>query len=163
MSEFFRLILWLAALVAGLISYFVVLGALFSKRLAKTQAAAAAMQNRCLGIGAVNFIFFSVIAFILFSLADGVEGPFKAILTLPAIVVTAGLVIALSFGLAGVANVVGERALPEASVLKRSAWGTVFLSLACALPLVGWFLMLPYAGLVGIGAFIIGFFQRGTN
>jgi hypothetical protein len=32
--------------------------------------------------------------------------------------------------------------------------------LPCALPLAGWFLILPYAGLMGIGAFILGFFQR---
>ncbi|HEY2979883.1 MAG TPA: hypothetical protein VGJ22_01775 [Anaerolineales bacterium] len=160
MNDFYRVILWLAALIAGLISYFLVLAALFPKRTAQTQAAIAAMQGRALGIGAVNFLFFSVIAFILFQLADGASGPFKVILTIPAVLITAALVIALSFGLAGMVNLIGERAMPDATALKRSVWGTIFLGLACALPLVGWFLMLPYAGLVGIGAFIIGYFQR---
>jgi hypothetical protein len=163
MNEFYRLILWLAALISGLIGYFLVLGALFSKRTAKTQAAIAAMPNRALGIGAVNFVFFSVIAFILFSVSDSAGGVVRVILTIPALAIIAALVVALSFGLAGVVNVVGERVLPEASSLKGTIWGTVFLGLACALPFVGWFLMLPYVGLVGIGAFIIGFFQRGSN
>jgi sorbitol-specific phosphotransferase system component IIBC len=160
MNDFHRVIFWLAVLTSGLIGYFVVLGALFSKRSSKTQAVITSMPNRALGIGAVNFVFFSVIAFILFSVSDGVEGFLKVILIIPAILITAVLVIALSFGLAAVANLVGERALPEASPLKRAVWGTVFLSLACALPFVGWFLMLPYVGLVGIGGFIIGYFQR---
>ena len=163
MNEFFRLMLWLAALISGLIGYFLVLGALFSKRTAKTQAAVASMPNRALGIGMVNFVFFSVIAFLLFSIADSTDGFFKVILTIPAVLISAALVIALSFGLGAVANVVGERVLPEASSLKRSVWGTVFLGLACALPFVGWFLMLPYVGLTGLGAFIIGFFQRDTS
>lgn len=163
MNDFYRVILWLAALISGLIGYFVVLGALFSKQSSKTQAAIVSMPNRALGIGAVNFIFFSVIAIILFSISQGTDGLLQVILTILAVLITAALVIALSFGLAGVANVIGERALPEASPLKRGVWGTVFLSLACALPLVGWFLMFPYVGLVGIGAFIIGYFQRQSN
>jgi sorbitol-specific phosphotransferase system component IIBC len=163
MNEFYRVVFWLAALISGLIGYFVVVGALFSKRLAKTQAAITSMPNRALGIGAVNFVFFSVIAFILFSVSGETDGFVQFILTLPALLITAVLVIALSFGLASVANLVGERILPEASPLKRSIWGTVFLGLACALPFVGWFLMFPYVGLVGIGGFIIGYFQRGSN
>ncbi len=160
MNDFYRVILWLAALISGLIGYFVVLGALFSKQASKTQAVIVSMPNRALGIGAVNFIFFSVIAIILFSISQGTDGLLQVILTILAVLITTALVIALSFGLAGVANVIGERALPEASALKRAVWGTVFLGLACALPLVGWFLIFPYVGLVGIGAFIIGYFQR---
>jgi hypothetical protein len=39
----------------------------------------------------------------------------------------------------------------------------VVLSFACALPVVGWFLLFPYVGFVGIGAFILGLFQRENN
>jgi hypothetical protein len=42
----------------------------------------------------------------------------------------------------------------------RTAYGAVILALACALPFIGWFGLLPYAGLLGIGAFILSFFQR---
>ena len=160
MNEIVRVMIWLAVLILGLIGYFQVLGALFPKRVAKTQAIVASAPGRSLGIGAVNFAFFSVIALVLFQLSDNAGGLVKSIMTIPALIIIGALAIALSFGLAGAVSVVGERVLPEASALKRSVWGTIFLGLACALPFVGWFLMLPYVGLVGIGAFIIGFFQR---
>jgi hypothetical protein len=38
--------------------------------------------------------------------------------------------------------------------------GTLILSLACGLPFVGWFLLLPYILIIGVGAAILGFFQK---
>jgi hypothetical protein len=163
MNDIVRAFLWIVLLLAGLAGYFVVLEALFAKRVARTRALAASAPGRSFGIGAVNFVFFSVIAVILFSASDGASGVLRALLTFPALLIVAVLATALSFGLAAVAVLVGERALPEATALKRSIWGTVFLGLACALPLAGWFLLLPYAGLTGIGAFILGFFQRESS
>ncbi len=160
MNEILRVTLWIAVSIACLIGYFLALGAFFSRRVAKTQFMIGTAPGRSLGIGLVNFVFFSVIAFVLFQLSEGAGGALGVILSIPALLITAALGVALSFGLAGMVNVIGERVLPEASALKRSAWGTAILSLACALPLAGWFLMLPYAGLMGIGAFILGFFQR---
>jgi sorbitol-specific phosphotransferase system component IIBC len=60
-------------------------------------------------------------------------------------------------------NLLGERIFPDQSAWKQTIWGTVILSFACALPIVGWFLLLPYVGFVGIGAFILGLFQRENN
>jgi sorbitol-specific phosphotransferase system component IIBC len=70
------------------------------------------------------------------------------------------LTVMLSFGLTAASSFIGERVLPDASSLKQNFWGTVVLCFACALPFVGWFLLLPYIGFVGIGAFILGIFQR---
>jgi hypothetical protein len=36
----------------------------------------------------------------------------------------------------------------------------VILCIACALPFVGWFLLLPFVAFTGIGATILGFFQK---
>jgi hypothetical protein len=160
MNEIVRVTLWIVLLIAGLAGYFLVLEALFASRVAKTRALIASAPGRSFGIGAVNFVFFSVIAFILFSVSDDAGGALKAVLTIPALLITAALVAGLSFGLAGMVELVGERVLPEASAMKRRVWGTACLGLACALPFAGWFLMLPYVGLTGIGAFILGFFQR---
>jgi len=57
-------------------------------------------------------------------------------------------------------GLIGERILPDLPAWKQLPWGTVCLALACALPFVGWFLLLPYVGFIGIGAVILGFFQR---
>ena len=64
------------------------------------------------------------------------------------------------FGLSSVVNMVGERVMPEQSLLKRTFWSTLLLCLASALPLVGWFLLLPYLLAIGIGGVILGFFQK---
>jgi len=144
----------------GLVAYFLVAGALFPQRVAKTKSVIQSMPGRSFGIGLVNFVFFTVIAIVLFSASEN-KGPFiKGILTIPALLMTAFLLIMLSFGLAGTATLLGERVFSDLPAWKQSAWGTVCLSLACALPFVGWFLLLPYIGFVGIGAFILGLFQR---
>jgi hypothetical protein len=40
--------------------------------------------------------------------------------------------------------------------------GTLLLGIGSAVPLAGWFLLFPYAGLSGIGAIILTFFQKNT-
>jgi len=81
-------------------------------------------------------------------------------LTLPALVILAFLTVLLSLGLTGMVNVLGERLFSDMSLWKRNIWSAVILCFACALPFVGWFLLLPYISFVGIGASILGFFQR---
>jgi len=160
MTDIFRLLLIITLLTISLAAYFIVIGALFANRVTKTQRVIHQMTGRSFLVGLVNFLFFGVIAIVLFSVADSTAGLVKTILTIPALLITALLTVTLSFGLAGMVNMVGERILPEHSSLKKSAWGTVILTFACALPFVGWFLLLPYVGLVGFGAVILGFFQR---
>jgi hypothetical protein len=159
MNEILGATLWILLLLAGLVGYLLVLAMLFPGPVAKTRAMLVSAPGRSLGIGAVNAVFFLVIALVLFQLSDGVGGWVKSVLAIPGLIILAGLAIALSFGLGGMVNVLGERLLPETTALKRSVWGTICLGLACALPFAGWFLMLPYVGLTGIGAFILGFFQ----
>jgi sorbitol-specific phosphotransferase system component IIBC len=160
MSDILRLFFAIILLTIGLAAYFLVANALFPQRIAKTKSMIQSMPARSFGIGLVNFVFFAVIAMVLFSTAEN-AGPFiKGILTIPAFVILAFLAIVLSLGLAGMSDFIGERIFPDIPVWKQTLWGTVCLSLACALPFVGWFLLLPYAGCVGIGAVILGFFQR---
>src|SRR5258706_14692501 len=105
-------------------------------------------------------VFFAVIAVALFSAAEKARLFIKPLLTIPALLITALLATMLSFGLAGMTSLIGERILPELTSWRQSILGTVCLCFACALPFVGWFLLFPYAGLVGIGAFILSLFQR---
>ena len=160
MTDILRLFFIIILLTIGLAAYFLVIGALFANRMTRAQRVINQMPARAIGVGLVNFLFFGVIAMILFSVAENANGAIKAILTLPALLITTLLAITLSFGLAGLVSVLGERILPEYSHLKKSIGGTVLLSFACALPFVGWFLILPYASLLGFGAVIISLFQR---
>ena len=162
MPDIVRLFLVIPLLLAGFTAYFLVLNALFAPRVTKTRSIAQSMPGRSFGIGLVNFLFFAVIALVLLSIAEN-AGPFiRGVLTIPAIIILALLAIALSLGLAGMSSMIGERVFPDLSGWKQTLWGSVCLSLACALPYVGWFLLLPYVGFVGIGAVLLGFLQSRT-
>jgi hypothetical protein len=84
----------------------------------------------------------------------------KGLLTLPGLFFLVVLGVGLSFGSAGMAQLAGKRLAPTQGEVRRDIWGALVLSLGSALPFVGWFLLLPYVELVGLGAFIIGFFHR---
>lgn len=160
MTDILRLFFIIILLTIALAAYFLIIGALFTNRAAKTQRVITAMPGRSFGVGLVNFAFFGVIALVLFSLAENAGNFVKVILTITALLISAALAILLSFGLTGMVNLLGERILPKVNSWKRTVFGTAILSFACALPVVGWFLLLPYASFVGIGAFILGLFQR---
>jgi sorbitol-specific phosphotransferase system component IIBC len=160
MSDIVRLFLIIILLIVGLVAYLLVVNALFAPRTARTRSIAQTTPARSFGIGFVNFVFFAVIALVLFSVAENTGPVIRGILTIPAMLILALLTIALSVGLAGMSSLIGERLLPDLPAWKQMLWGTVCLALACALPFVGWFLLLPYVGFVGIGAVILGFFQR---
>lgn len=160
MSDIARLVIILFLLLVGISAYFLVLNALFVARLTRTRTIVQSMPGRSFGIGFVNFIFFAVIAMVLLAVAENAGDLLQVVLTVPAVVILGILAILLSFGLAGMANLIGERIFSELPVWKQSLWGTICLTLACALPFVGWFLLLPYVGFIGIGAVILGVFQR---
>jgi hypothetical protein len=160
MSDILYLFIFIILMTIGLVAYFLVANALFPLRLVKTKTIVQTMPARSFGIGLVNFVFFAVIVLVLLSVSENTAGLLKAILTMPALLILALLAIVLSFGLAGMSNLIGERIFPDVPVWRQILWGTICLSLACALPFVGWFLLLPYVGFVGIGAVILGFFQR---
>jgi len=160
MTDILRLFFIIILLTIALTSYFLVLGVLFTNRAAKTQRVLTAMPGRSFGVGLVNFLFFGVIALVLFSLSDKAGSVVKIILTIPALLITAVLALMLSFGLVGIVNLLGERIFPDTSSWKQTVFGSIILSFACALPFVGWFLLFPYVGFVGIGGFILGLFQR---
>jgi hypothetical protein len=160
MSDIIRLLIIILLLVVGLSAYFLVVNALFAVRVTKTRSISQSMPLRSLGIGFVNFVFLAVVAMVLLSIADKAGPVIKGILTVPAVIILAFLAVLLSFGLAGVAALVGERLFSDFPAWKQTLWGAVCMSFACALPFVGWFLLLPYVGFVGVGAVILSLFQR---
>ena len=160
MNDLLRTLFIVILLTITLAAYFLVIGALFTNRVTKTQNIINQTSGRAFGLGLVNFFFFGLIAFVMLSLAENAGSFVKAVLTLPALVILAFLTVLLSLGLTGMVNVLGERLFSDMSLWKRNIWSAVILCFACALPFVGWFLLLPYISFVGIGASILGFFQR---
>lgn len=164
MSDILRIFIIILLLTISLAAYFLITNALFLQRVEKTKTIVQNMPGRSFGIGLVNFIFFFVIALVLISISDNISnGFFRGVVMVPALIIIAFITIMLTFGLAAMANIVGERIFPDASLWKQTTWGTVCLCFACLLPFAGWFLLFPYIGFIGIGAFILGMFQRETK
>ncbi len=160
MTDILRLFLGIVLLTIAFAAYFLVFGALFPNRVKRTQHIITQIPGRSFGVGLVNFLFFGVIALLLFSIAGNVGNFFRVILLIPALLITTVLSISLSFGFAGMVDLLGDRVFSEQPAWKKTVWGTVILAFGCALPFVGWFLLLPYTGLTGFGAMILGFFQK---
>ncbi len=149
----------LATLFSGicLISLFLSLRALFPSVLLRTQIAADRSPGRSLVVGLVNFLFFGSIVFGFVAISDGTGAQF---FLLPAIVIAALLSIGLIFGLAAMAGIVGERLLTTRGRRRQTIWGSAIIILGSLTPLIGWFGLFPYLAMVGLGAFIIGWFRR---
>ena len=160
MTDVLRIFFIVILLTITLAAYFLVIGAVFTSRVTRTQSIIQQTSGRAFGLGLVNFLFFGVIALVLLSLAENAGSFVKGVLTIPALLIFAFLSVLLSLGLTGMVNVLGESLFPDMSSPKRNIWSAVILCFACALPFVGWFLLLPYVGFVSIGGSILGFFQR---
>lgn len=141
--------------------FFIVVAALFPQRTSKTRDVLHLTPGRAFAVGLVNGVFFVAVGMVLLIIAEQMEeGLAKAIFTIPALFVLSILSIMLSFGLAGMVQLIGERVAPPAWGKSRQVLlGTILLGVGCTVPLVGWFLLLPYTCFLGIGAFITSFFQ----
>lgn len=133
------------------------LAALFPRQVMRTRTLADTMPGRAFTIGLVNFLFLGAMALGFSALADVLR---VELIRLPALFIVGTLMIASSFALTAVAQLIGNRLRPQDSDLRRTVWGALTLSLGSTFPFVGWFVLLPYAGLLGLGAFILSFFVR---
>ncbi len=145
------------ALLTGLClaAFFSVLQTLFPTRTERTRQMAETSPVRAFFVGLVNFLFFGTICLISITFGEKVHGIFL----IPGFIVLGLLILALALGLGGIVQLTGNRLFPEKSPLTRTVWGTSTLYLACLTPFVGWFGLFIYIGFLGIGAFILTFFQ----
>jgi hypothetical protein len=120
------------------------------------------MAWRSFGLGLVNFLFFGTVGIVLVSVAGDAGGIIQAILTVPALLIFGVLTILLTFGLTGIVKDLGARLFADSPAWKQITWGCIVLTFASALPLIGWFVLLPCVVFVGIGGTILGFFQKGA-
>ena len=149
-----------AVLIYGslaLVAFFLVLPALFPRRISRTQAIAEAMPARAFVVGLVNLIFGSAVVLALLALGQWTS---IQLFGLPALAVLALMAAAAAGGLGGVVQVIGARLLPEQPGPRRTALAALALSWACTVPFLGWFGLLPFAAALGLGAFILTFFTQ---
>ena len=154
-NNIFDLILFVIFVSICLAALFAMLDIFFSNRLRKVEHLAQAAPGRSFLIGLVNLIFFGAIVGVLIALTRNSQVPALAVIGVIILVV---LAIVLVFGLAGVSHLVGERLAPQSHGVLRVAWGAIPLTLACALPFVGWFGFFPFVSLLGFGAFVLSLF-----
>lgn len=152
MNEAIALLIVMVIAIACLSAFFSAVGIYFPKWVHGARQAATASPGRAFAIGFVNVLFFGVLGLAFLALADSSGMQFLA---LPGLLVALLLVVALCLGLAGVVEEAGERLSPALVGLRRTLLGTTVIGLACALPFVGWFLLLPYLSMLGLGGLII--------
>ena len=141
----------------ALVAFFLVLVALFPRRIGRTQAIAEGMPVRAFVVGLVNLIFGAAVVLALLALAQWTH---IQLLGVPALAVLALITVAVAFGLGGLVQLIGTRMLPERPGLRRTTAATLALGWACTLPFIGWFGLLPFAAALGTGAFILTFFSQ---
>jgi hypothetical protein len=144
-----------ALVVLCLAALFLVLGSLFPVPIERTRRAAEGALARSFLIGLINAVFVVAIGMGLGALAQNTGLGFLGAIVF---LLAAALVIVLTFGLAGVVETVGGRLAQDRGRVRKTGWGTVALTLACLTPYVGWFGLLPFVALTGIGAFVLGWY-----
>jgi hypothetical protein len=157
MNEGLILLIVLIAASPCLVALFTVLEVLFPRVVASTRRAAEEVAGRAFVVGLVNALFLGAVAVALFAVGEEQRNNLANVLGL---LVLALLGLGVTFGLAGMVQLIGTRLVPERSERWRTILGATALILACFTPLVGWLGLLPYVGLLGLGAFIIGHFRR---
>lgn len=142
---------------AMIAAFFAVLNVLFGSIVGKAARAADEMPGRAFLVGVINIIFLGIIAMGFIALSRAIEFDF---LQIPSLIVALFLVSSVAFGLAGMAKLVGARLATDSGEHFQVALGGIALTFACATPYVGWFGLLPYLMLRGVGGLVLGIFPR---
>jgi hypothetical protein len=157
MNQLIGLLVAVPLLSATLVGLFIVMNALFTPCVARTCQAAETQAARSFLVGLVNLVFVGALISAVIALADNTGLDFIIVL---AVLLAAALAIAATFGLAAMVQIVGARLMPGGQGLRPAIWGTVALTLGCLTPYVGWFGLLPYVVIRGLGAFVLTLFGR---
>jgi hypothetical protein len=157
MDQLIGLLVAVPLLCATLVGLFIVMNALFTSWIARTCQVAETQAARSFLVGLVNLVFVGALIAAVIALADGTGLDFLIVL---AILLAIVLVIATTFGLAAMVQIVGARLVPGGQGVRPAIWGTVAVTLGCLTPYVGWFGLLPYVALRGLGAFVLTLFGK---
>lgn len=152
MNDLLGLLVLVVSGILSLSAYLLTVETLSGDWVARIQQVITTRPGRAFVVGLVNFLFFGLLALVFFSIQESTGGD---IFALPGLLIVAILVTALSFGLSAFARLLGERLAAQHGPILRGLIGGGILSLGSALPIAGWFLMLPYVIFTGIGGFVL--------
>lgn len=148
----------------GIAALTVLCDVLFARVVRRARGIAAQRPFRSGIVGAINFLFFSVIAFVIFAIAQELENGgadvLAGLLRVFGVLFLLALSSFLALGVTASARWVGEKIAPDASAVRQIIFGISILALAFLAPLVGWFLVPLAAALVGYGAVIMALVRK---
>ena len=139
-----------------LIAFFQVVSAFFPRLIAKSIHSMEVSPFRTFLLGLANIVFLVVIFLLFYALGEntGVQVYF-----LPALIVVLIVAPLVSIALSAIVGYLSERLLPTSNRVRRMNYGGAAFLLACAVPYVGWFGLLPATIIFGFGGVINGLFQ----
>ncbi len=161
MNEIFGLILVTVVALPTVTALLVLITFLLPNRTARVSDTLAQRSGRTFIVGAVNLLFFGLLAIVL---SDG-GGDLGGLI---ALIILLGLLGFATIGLAGMLELLYQRLYPSTktttlSPLQTSLRSALLLVLAMLTPVIGWFILSPILLLLSLGAGIISFARRKTN
>lgn len=148
MADVFKILFLILGMLICTVSYWLMFTALFAPAVYRAQQALATTPKRMFFVGLL--VGLPILA-VGFALAAKGAGPLKLL----GVGILLLLTSAALFGAAGLVRMVGQ-GLCTAQQPRSNGYlvlrGGAVVSIACVLPLVGWFLLLPAVLILGVGA-----------
>jgi len=136
----------------SLVAFFTVLDVIFSNLVIEIEEKSNEAPGRSFFLGLLNTVFIAVLSLALWSIA---ENSGTGIFAIPSVIFLALFAIGVVFGLTAMVRMIGKRLYPDREGRTQMLWGGLISVLACNVPYIGWFLLLPYLLLRGFGAFLM--------
>lgn len=131
-------------------------GFLFRRKSVTAQAIVERGPGTAVYVGLVTVLLMTVIGLAIYALPN----PITKVVGLTILMTMLGLA---GLGGSGIARLISERIRnedPDVKALPAMVRGSLYLTLACLLPLLGWFLIVPGLLVVGAGAGVQAIFMR---
>jgi hypothetical protein len=135
-----------------LTAFFVLIDTLFPKNVQDCKEIAEDSLGRSFWLGLINGIFLLALTLLFMYLGENSKIP---LLFLPGLFFVILFIIGGIIGLSSMFQLIGDRLFPDQSLFKKRSYSAGASILACLAPFVGWYVLLPYLILVGLGAFVI--------
>lgn len=152
--ETISLLLILLVSAAALTASFHFLGGFFPRRVERIQTVLEENWKRSFWLGLVNSLLAAAVLLGLAALGDAVP-----IFILPGFALAGLVLTAVLFGLTALSSSLGERLFPDPGAFHQLNGGAGVMLLSFLAPIVGWFLLLPYALCLALGSVVLAVFQ----
>ena len=136
----------------SLVAFFTVVNVLFGSLVTRIEEKSDESPGRSFFLGLLNTVFIAVLSLALWSIA---ENSGIGILAVPSLILLALFAVGVIFGGTALVRTIGKRLYPDREERMQMMWGGLITVLACAVPYIGWLLLLPYLLLRGFGAFLM--------